>query len=86
MSFLGTNSSSSLDFEALDDHLVKSSRQETSLVKANLQDMLLHHIVVFGRAAAAAGRRDAIVHLDGYKGTKAFFVYLSSSLYWTHPF
>jgi hypothetical protein len=41
--------------------------RKTSLVKANLQDMLLQHIVVFGRAAAAAGRRHAIVHLDGYK-------------------
>jgi hypothetical protein len=58
MPLLATNSSSSLDFEALDDHLVKSSGQETYLIVEYLQDMVALRIVVVGRDITG-------VHLDG---------------------
>jgi hypothetical protein len=51
MPFLAINSSSSPRYVVLGDHLVASSHRKTTLVKAYLQDMVLHHIIDVGRVA-----------------------------------
>jgi hypothetical protein len=58
MPSLVPNSSSPLDFEALGDHLVGSSRRETNILKENLQDMVVYHVVVIGHNVIG-------VHRDG---------------------
>jgi hypothetical protein len=71
---LSKNSSSPLGFDALGDYLVDSLRQETSLVKDNLQDMVMHHIVAVGRDFIG-------VHRDGTPSTVSFIsIYLNSAI------
>jgi hypothetical protein len=48
-----TESGSSIDFDVSGDHLVDSVHQETLLVMAYLQDMVLSHIVFVDRIAIA---------------------------------
>ena len=48
------NSSSSSDLVVHGEHLAISSNQQTSLIKTYLQDMVMHHFIAIGRAAAEA--------------------------------
>jgi hypothetical protein len=43
------NSSSPLGSDDLGDHIVYSSCQETNLVRDNLQDMVVRHVLTVGR-------------------------------------
>jgi hypothetical protein len=59
-----TNSSSSLGYVALGDHLVKSLHHKPFVVEGYLQDMVMHDLVAVGRDIIWSSSERYVVYVN----------------------